>query len=299
MNIFTEECYKNMRSKSSIFFHTLLTFWTNSKLTNKNNAKVIGKPEFYLALPMEDGKNIIIETKSRPLFKGFFHLIIFIIYICGFKHLTELIPSTCLNTESSLSILALGTAMGEDLRILLTSYLITELVHFGCSSLLHLINWSKEIEVYPRRLDHIMIFLKIMTTYYAVISTVLTDINPLVVRIICIGTLLGILSRIFFTDAPEWLIALPYFITGWAILLDPRAMISLIYRVPFGALLCLIGGILYSIGGFIYIKKCPNLFPTYFEYHELFHIFNIMGTLSFTVFIFKHAIPYYTYENNC
>jgi hemolysin III len=171
--------------------------------------------------------------------------------------------------------------------------LLSELGHFAASTLLHIINWPKELVNYIRKIDHVMIFPKIMGTYYAITSTIIPDIDPMVLKTVEFGSILGIISRILFTDAPGWIITLPYYITGWAILLNPKAIISVYKRLPFGVLICLLGGILYSIGGYIYIKKYPNLWPGYLEYHELFHIFTILGTFSFTHFVFNYAIPYY------
>ena len=213
---------------------------------------------------------------DRPYFKGISHLFAFIIYSMGFKSLNSIIP--------------------KDIKFSLTSYLLSEIGHFGASTLFHMIDWSStqpEYLNYIRRLDHVMIFPKIVGTYHAVAATVLPDINPLVLRTVEVSAILGMISRILFTDAPKWVITIPYFITGWAILLNPQALITLYKRLPFGTLIAILGGILYTIGGCIYAVKAPNLFPGYFQYHELFHVFTILGTVCFTYFVFKHCIPYY------
>lgn len=213
------------------------------------------------------------ESEPRPLFKGYFHLLAFLYYLISYRSSMMYVP--------------------KKLKLAVAFYLISIIAHFGCSTFLHIIKWPKNWIIYPRRLDHIVIFLKIIATYYVAICTVIPDINPLILQIVKIGTLLGIVSRILFTDAPGWIIALPYFIVGWAILLDPYAIIALIKRLPMGSLVCLLGGIMYSLGGYIYIRKSPNILPKYIEYHELFHLFSILGTSLFVRFIFRHAIPYY------
>lgn len=224
---------------------------------------------------MTNLNNISINSKieSRPLLKGYSHFFAFLYYMLNYKSMVRCVPIS--------------------LKSVIKFYLLTILAHFGCSAFLHIINWPKRWVIYPRRLDHVVIFFKIIATYYVAISTVITDINPIVLQVVKIGTILGIISRIFFTDAPTWFIALPYFIVGWAILLDPSAILSLITRLPMGSLICLLGGIMYSFGGYIYIRKSPNILPKYIEYHELFHLFSILGTCLFVRFVFKHAIPYY------
>jgi len=67
------------------------------------------------------------------------------------------------------------------LKLPLTIYLLGIIGNFGSSAMFHFINWPKHLVIYPRRLDHIMIFVKIAASYYALISTVINDINPLIV----------------------------------------------------------------------------------------------------------------------
>jgi hemolysin III len=183
------------------------------------------------------------------------------------------------------------------LKFPLIFYLLAIIGNFGCSTLLHIINWSDEITPHLRRLDHIMIFIKILATYCASISTVIPDINLLVKYVITVGTILGLFSRIYFTEAPKLIIAIPYFIVGWAILLDPYAISLIIQRIPVGALIALLGGIMYSIGGYIYSKQYRLPCHRYIGYHELFHIFSIVGTSLFAFCVFNYMIPYYNMIN--
>lgn len=122
-----------------------------------------------------------------------------------------------------------------------------------------------------------MIFVKIAATYYAAIATVFSDINSLVIYVLAIGTILGIVIRIFFTKAPKIVIGLPYIIIGWAILLDPYIMLEVMNRIPTGSVIALLAGISYTVGAFVYIAKYPRGWLPYVGYHELFHIFTIIG----------------------
>lgn len=214
------------------------------------------------------------EVVKRPLFKGSSHLIAFFIYLGMYKRLIKTVP-----LEISTSI---------------KFYLLSEIGHFGCSSLLHLFNWPRKWVDYPRKMDHIMILIKILASYEAVVATVLTNINPLIIRFVHIGTLFGIIGRLLYVNAPEWIISLPCFITGWSILLDPHCISLLINRTPVGSLLLSFVGLFHSIGGYIYVKKSPELWQEYFGYHELFHLLTMTGTLCFTRYIFSHALPYYS-----
>ncbi len=223
----------------------------------------------YIVIKRDD---VIEMNDSRPLLKGKIHLIALISYLSLFPILIRTLP--------------------KNIRFYMIFYLLAEIGHFGASTLLHIINWVSWLDI-MRKIDHIMIFPKIISTYYAITSTVLPDIHPLVLKIVNISSLLGILSRVLFTDASKIMIAIPYFLTGWAVLLDPKIFRLLFQRLKHDAWILILSGVLYSIGGIIYIRKKPNLIPGYLEYHELFHIFSVLGAASVTKFIFQNAIPYY------
>ena len=66
-----------------------------------------------------------------------------------------------------------------------------------------------------------------------------------------------------------------YLLLGWAILIDLPAVGTL--PAP-GIALLLAGGLCYTFGGVIYMLKHPNFSKT-FGFHELFHIFVILGSM--------------------
>jgi hemolysin III len=235
------------------------------------------------------------HISKRPALKGVFHLITAWFHILIYPSLSRLIPSDCYWP--------------------LTLYLWSVIGHFGASALFHIIDWRalfhsidsrvllhfidspKHLIIYPRRLDHVMIFLNIAATYYAAIATVFHDISVYVKYTIVIGTILGIVIRIFYTDAPKKVIAIPYIILGWTIILDPYTIMHTMSIIPMGCFLAILAGLLYTIGACMYIMKWPRLCPTYMGYHEMFHILTIIGSLLFTICIFQYAIPYHVFRN--
>lgn len=213
---------------------------------------------------------------SRPLFKGVFHTIAAILYIFALPYLRAQIPI--------------------DLNYPLNIYLFTVIGHFMVSSIFHLIPWTPRmtaLHLQVRRLDHVVIFMTIAATYYAAIATVMSDINHIVIYFLGLGTTLGIIIRIFFTNAPQVLIMLPYLLMGWSLILDPNLIISLFKRLPMGTFIGSLGGILCTIGAGIYTFQRPNPCPRYLGFHELFHIFATIGIMLLTVAIFRYSIPYY------
>lgn len=87
--------------------------------------------------------------------------------------------------------------------------------------------------------------------------------------------ILGIIMKLCWMNAPRALTTVIYLILGWAIIFDFQS----INGIPMHCLLLIVlGGITYSIGAFIYIFKKPN-FSQSFGFHELFHIFVMLGSL--------------------
>jgi hemolysin III len=207
----------------------------------------------------------------KPLFRGILHLIASIVYIKLFPLLYAIIPS--------------------ELKFPLTLYLLSVILNFSCSALFHTINWPKNIKLYLRRLDHVIIFIKILSTYYALIKTIFININTLVICVVTSGSIIGILLRIFYTDAPKIIIGIPYVLIGWAILLDTEILIITMYNLPKVYILLFVGGLSYTIGALFYILKYPNLCPKYFGPHELMHLLSVIGTSLFTICIFLYGIP--------
>jgi hemolysin III len=211
--------------------------------------------------------------EPRPLFKGIFHLIAAVSYLIFTPILIQKIP--------------------PGLELPLYLYLLAIIAHFGISAAFHFIDWPPELIIYPRRLDHVMVFVKIIATYFAMISTVMHDVHPSVIYVLCFGSLFGIIVRLFFTDAPNHIIGIPYLIMGWSAIFDPYIFVTIYHRIPIGAILTLIAGLAYTTGAVIYIKEYPQPCLKYMGYHDIFHAFTIIGSILLTLTIFDHAVPYH------
>ena len=57
-----------------------------------------------------------------------------------------------------------------------------------------------------------------------------------------------------------------------------------------GLLLLIIGGVVYTIGAVIYATKPNFLKSKYLGFHEIFHIFIMLGTLTHFLCVFKYVI---------
>ncbi len=156
---------------------------------------------------------------------------------------------------------------------------------YSASGIYHFSMASAKILVILRKLDHAMIYVLIAGTY----TPLLLKLLPYPENVIFTGAIwaiaaVGILMKLCWITAPRWLGTSFYILMGWAILIDLPALSAL----PFaGIALLAAGGVAYTAGGIIYMIKRPNL-SVAFGFHELFHIFVIVGSVChyFMVLLF-------------
>lgn len=156
---------------------------------------------------------------------------------------------------------------------------------YCASGIYHFAKASEKVLLLLRKLDHAMIYVLIAGSYTPLLLSLLPRpkgaIFTCAIWAIAAG---GIVMKLFWMNAPRWLGTSLYILMGWAILVDAPALTRL--STPAMTLLAT-GGILYTIGGIIYAVKHPNLSPS-FGFHELFHVFVILGSIChyFMVFFF-------------
>jgi hemolysin III len=149
----------------------------------------------------------------------------------------------------------------------------TAILLFTVSGIYHRGNWSKRTWEVLRRFDHANIFLLIAGSYTP-FTIILLDGAAQTGLLILVwsGAVLGVGFRILWIDAPRWLYVPIYVALGWA---------AIFYADDFSGggnaviILIAVGGGLYTLGGLVYGLKRPDPFPTWFGFHEIFHVFTI------------------------
>jgi hemolysin III len=162
-------------------------------------------------------------------------------------------------------------------------FVATALVLFTVSAIYHRGTWSPRTWNFLRRFDHSNIFLLIAGTYTPFALIFLEgSARTLLLSIVWTGAVLGVVFRVFWTDAPRWLYVPIYIALGWAAVFfipqfvagarafDPAIAIAVLALVA-------AGGILYTLGGVVYGLKRPNPFPRWFGFHEVFHTFTVLA----------------------
>jgi len=174
---------------------------------------------------------------------------------------------------------------GEFFRqVSLLVYGLSLVLMFAASGVYHTLRARPEILVWLRKLDHSAIYLLIAGTYTPICLHFFAGFWRWGMLAIIWGMALGgIIAKLFWINAPRWLTAGIYLLMGWLSVLALRQMLL---NMPPGALIWLaLGGVWFSVGAVIYILRKPNFIPGVFGFHEVWHIFVILGALSHYILI--------------
>jgi hemolysin III len=150
---------------------------------------------------------------------------------------------------------------------------------YTTSTLYHWLPLSEKGIRNLRRLDHMMIFILIAATYTPVCLIPLR--GPWgwsLFGSVWTLAILGIFLKLFWIQAPRWLSTTVYIVMGWLAVAGAWPLVKALHVGGF--LWVLIGGLFYTIGAVIYVIKRPDPWPNIFGFHEIFHIFVILGSVS-------------------
>lgn len=171
-----------------------------------------------------------------------------------------------------------------------TVFGISLLMLYGASTIYHTFELPPEKTNLLRRIDHMMIFVLIAGTYTPICLVSLhgTWGWTLLVAIWAFA-LFGLLLKIFWMGAPRWLSTLIYVVMGW---LAVFAFVPLEKAVSWkGIGMLLAGGIAYTVGAVIYGLKKPNIaMLKNFGFHEIFHVFVLVGSGIHIAFMFQYVL---------
>lgn len=143
---------------------------------------------------------------------------------------------------------------------------------FGVSASYHTPKWTPGRLKIMRRLDHSSIYLLIAGSYTPICLFVLPRDQGIPLLFAAWGVAaLGVLKTFAWPNAPRALNTIVYVGFGWMIapfLSALRAALPLQTVALIG-----FGGLLYTVGAAIYVRRWPNPVPDVFGYHEVFHVF--------------------------
>lgn len=158
---------------------------------------------------------------------------------------------------------------------------------YTTSTLYHWLRLSEAGILKLRKADHIMIFIYIAATYTPICIVALKGTLGWGLLIgVWFVALVGVIIKIFWMNAPRWLSTFIYILMGWLAVI---VIYPLLNSLQIGALIWLmIGGLFYTIGAVIYALKKPDPYPGILGFHEIFHLFVLLGTFSHFWMIYRY-----------
>jgi hemolysin III len=144
---------------------------------------------------------------------------------------------------------------------------------FGASALYHRPRWSPRVRAWLARVDHAGIYLLIAGTYTPVgVFVVSSEWTVPLLSFVWAGACAAFLVKLFWVRAPKWLSAVFALALGWS---GVPAFAELT-AVPVAGLALLVGGgVLYTAGAIVYVRRSPDPAPHAFGYHEVFHLLTL------------------------
>ena len=174
--------------------------------------------------------------------------------------------------------------------ISLTVYGVSLILLFTASAIYHLVKARPAILNNLRKLDHSAIYLLIAGTYTPFCFNLFTGFWQWGMLILIWSlALIGVAVKLLWINAPRWLYTGVYVAMGWLALLGGKELLA---TLPVGAIVwLLIGGITFTVGAIVYATKSFNFFPGKFGFHEVWHIFVIVGALAHFIGIMVYIAP--------
>lgn len=197
--------------------------------------------------------------------------------ILSFVGLIAMVIKASISTQSGLAITAV-TIFGVSMILL-----------YAASASYHMVIAKDSIIAFLRKLDHSMIFLLIAGSYTPFCLITLNGVTGWILfSIVTFVAISGILFKMVWFNCPRWLSTTLYIVMGWMIIFVVTPLASKLNLM--GIALLVAGGVLYTIGGVIYAVKPKFLETKYLGFHEIFHIFILLGSLSHFLSVFLYVI---------
>lgn len=170
----------------------------------------------------------------------------------------------------------------------LAVYGVSLVLLFAASATYHLVKGSPGLVLRLRKLDHAAIYLLIAGTYTAFCLNLMEGFWKWgMLAIIWSLAVIGIVVKMWFIHAPNWASAGVYLAMGWLGIIGIKQILATFPPPALGWLAA--GGIIYSLGAVVYVTKIFNFKPGVFGFHEVWHIFVILGALAHFIGVFFYV----------
>ncbi len=157
---------------------------------------------------------------------------------------------------------------------------------FSASTAYHFFDLGPRGNKWLRRVDHAAIYLLIAGTYVPALTLLLSGTMRVAMLAIVLGiAMLGVLFKLVLFNAAGKAGTILYVILGWVIVIPGYYMLP---RMSAESVTWLVsGGIAYTVGALIYATKRPDPWPGVFGFHEVWHLFVLLGATLHYLFTFS------------
>lgn len=166
---------------------------------------------------------------------------------------------------------------------------ISMILLYATSATYHMVISSDRVINFLQRLDHSMIFVLIAGSYTPFCLIALNGWSGWVLFFVIVAiAICGVTFKMAWFNCPRILSTSIYIIMGWLAIFLFKPLLASLSTMGLGLLIG--GGILYTIGGLIYAMKPNFLQFKYLGFHEIFHIFILLGSLCHFLCIYLFVI---------
>jgi hemolysin III len=197
--------------------------------------------------------------------------------LLSFAGLLALVIKASLTTGSALAITAVAI------------FGISMILLYSASATYHMVISKDRVIAFLRKIDHSMIFVLIAGTYTPFCLISLNGLTGWAMfAIITIAAASGIIFKMIWFKSPRWLSTSIYILMGWMVIFVVPPLSSVLS--PAGIFWLVTGGIMYTIGGVIYALKPDILRTKHLGFHEIFHIFIMLGSLAHFLSVYFYVL---------
>jgi hemolysin III len=194
--------------------------------------------------------------------------------VSGLTHLGGAIAAVA----GQIALLAVGWSGMEKILSVLV-YGLSLITLFSASATYHLVDAGPKVTKILRKFDHSAIFLLIAGSYTPFCINAFSGFFRWgLLAIIWSIAAIGILVKVFYVDAPRWLSAGVYVLMGWLCVAAAGQMPTALST--FTLVWLIAGGVIYTLGAVVYATKIFNFVPGKFGFHEVWHIFVLLGAAA-------------------
>lgn len=186
----------------------------------------------------------------------------------------------------TIALICMAIPRGVSYVVSFAIFGVAMILLYTASTIYHMLRVPKRVSRILQRIDHTMIFSFIAGTYTPACLIPLRGAwGWTILAIVWTIALAGLFMKLFWLTAPRFLSTIVYLTMGWVAVVAVVPLYRALSDAAF--VLLLSGGLSYTIGAVIYAAKRPRLFPARFGFHELFHIFVLLGSAFHVLFMFS------------